>query len=99
MTRLCGDFRSVELENVKQSKMKGKHESFQNEHRPELVVGVVLGVGGFQWLLLPHGRWVVEVLASAHCFQRTAQIALEDCGETHTDQGWSGTCLEDSEVY
>lgn len=50
MQRRCGDFRLVELENVKESEMQEK-ESFQKSYRPEGVLEAALGRGVFQWLL------------------------------------------------
>ena len=48
--RHCGDFRSVELEYVKESEMRVT-ESFPDLNQLDGIAGAVLGVGGFQWLL------------------------------------------------
>lgn len=61
MKRHCGDFRSVELENVGEGGIQGKEEYFQDLNQPDRVAVAVVGVGGFRWLLLPPGRWVVAV--------------------------------------
>lgn len=47
MKRHGGDFRSAELENVKESEMQVKEESFQDLNQPDKVAGAVLGVCGF----------------------------------------------------
>lgn len=51
MKRHCGDFRSVELENVREAGMQGNEEDVQDLNQPDRVVGAVVGLRGFRWLL------------------------------------------------
>lgn len=51
MKRHCGDFHSVELENVKESEMQVKEESSQDLNQLDRMAGAVLGVAWFLWLL------------------------------------------------
>lgn len=108
MKRHCGDFRSVEQENVKGSATQGKVSSFQELNQTDRTAGVGVGVGGTVWLLWPPGRWVVSVWVSVHWLlvgwvgvdrRGIGWAALEGCGENRRDQVSSGFQLGDSQVY